>query len=87
MRRAAGIAVGVLTHVLFGYTVWRLFWFLKGPALPPIVRSSSGTDGSLALDAILAVQFSVVHSVLLLPAMRRRPPPKRRQRYQRRQTG
>ena len=32
MRRNIGIAAGVLTHALFAFTVWHLYWFLAGSA-------------------------------------------------------
>jgi hypothetical protein len=66
MRRAAGILFGVATHGLFAVTVWYLYWFLKGP--PP----NAHTSGRLWIDALLAVQFAIPHSVLLLPAVRKR---------------
>jgi protein-S-isoprenylcysteine O-methyltransferase Ste14 len=72
MRRAAGIAVGVLTHVLFAYTVWRLFWFLKGEVGAPGRGQADNVGRSLGLDGLLAAQFAIVHSALLLPATRRR---------------
>ena len=30
LRRTMGLAAGVATHLLFGFTVWHLFYFLKG---------------------------------------------------------
>ncbi len=64
MRRMVGISVGLVTHALFAVTVWHLFWFLQGG-----VRHERG---ALWIDLLLAVQFAVVHSLLLLPAVRRR---------------
>ena len=64
MGRAMGIAFGLGTHALFGVTVWYLFWFLKDGAAPG--------EGVLARDVLLALQFGVVHSLILLPATRRR---------------
>ena len=64
MGRAMGIAFGLGTHALFGVTVWYLFWFLKDGAAPG--------HGVLARDGLLALQFGVVHSLILLPATRRR---------------
>jgi protein-S-isoprenylcysteine O-methyltransferase Ste14 len=64
-RWLIGLAAGVITHVLFLYTVWQLFFFLKDGAAP---RS----DGSLAVDALLALQFGVVHSLLLWAPVRQR---------------
>ena len=64
MRRALGILAGVLSHALFLGTVWQLFGFLQGSA--PHAR------GPLWIDLLLAGQFGVVHSLLLLPAVRRK---------------
>ncbi len=61
-----GILWGVATHGLFAVTVWYLYWFLKGPPLPRTAQ------GKLWIDALLAAQFAIPHSVLLLPAVRRR---------------
>ena len=66
MHRILGTTFGVLTHALFGVVVWQLFWFLKGPDVP------AGHSGELWLDALLAIQFAVPHSVLLLPSVRAR---------------
>jgi protein-S-isoprenylcysteine O-methyltransferase Ste14 len=65
MRRFSGIAVGVVTHVLFVVTVWHLFWFLKGPE--PATQT-----GPMWINGLLALQFAVVHSLILLPTTRRR---------------
>ncbi len=64
-RRAGGILAGCLTQALFLFTVWHLFWFLKDGA-------QSSTRGSIFLDVVLALQFVVPHSVLLLPAVKKR---------------
>lgn len=61
MQRAIGIAFGIVTQVLFGYTAWQLFWFLFGDV-------EGTTNGSLWIDCLLAVQFCVPHSWLLLPS-------------------
>ena len=61
-----GIAFGIGTQSLFVFTVWRLFWFLKGR------EPATGSPGSLLVDAGLAAQFAVPHSLLLLPAVRDR---------------
>ena len=63
MRRICGIAAGVLTHVLFALTFWRLVPFLWGSA-PHVI-------GSLGIDVLLASQFGVIHSVLLHRATRK----------------
>lgn len=65
LSRLAGAVVGVAVHLLFAWTVWRMFWFLRDGAAP-------GRGGSLALDALLALQFAVPHSALLHPAVRKR---------------
>jgi protein-S-isoprenylcysteine O-methyltransferase Ste14 len=72
MRRFFGIAFGLATHALFAFTVWHLFWFLKGPLLGDVRISSLGLGTALAIDALLAVAFAVPHSIFLLPAVRRR---------------
>jgi protein-S-isoprenylcysteine O-methyltransferase Ste14 len=61
--RAAGIAFGVGTHVLFFYMAWRVFWFLRDGAAPI-------ENGSLLVDFLLSLQFGVIHSLLLLPRTR-----------------
>jgi protein-S-isoprenylcysteine O-methyltransferase Ste14 len=66
MRRMLGIAFGIGTQSLFAFTVWHLFWFLKGGEPAP------GSRGSLLVDAGLAAQFAVPHSLLLLPSGRDR---------------
>lgn len=68
VRRAAGIAAGVLTHVLFAGTVWYLFWFLRLMEGRP---AFSQTD-ALLIDSGLALQFAIPHSILLHPATRTR---------------
>jgi len=64
IARGAGIFFGVFVHVLLLLTAWRLFWFLKEGGSP--VES-----GALGWNALLALQFAVVHSILLLPRVRR----------------
>ncbi|MFO0912385.1 MAG: NnrU family protein [Pirellulales bacterium] len=65
MRRWLGIAFGVATHVLFAVTVWRLYWFLYGRPAPEHPQA-------LWIDAALAIQFAVPHSLLLWPPVRKR---------------
>lgn len=64
MMRAFWIAFGVVNHALFAFTVWHVYWFLKGAPPPP-------EAGSLLFDALLSLVFAVPHSVLLLPAVRK----------------
>ncbi|WP_252853715.1 NnrU family protein [Aeoliella straminimaris] len=64
MARLAGWVVGIGTHLLFAFTVWHLFWFLKD-------GRASSDHGSLWIDLALALLFAVPHSVLLYPAVRR----------------
>ena len=59
-ERWAGIAFGLSTHALFGVTVWHLFQFLGG-------GHRSARAGSLWIDAGLALQFALPHSVILHP--------------------
>lgn len=66
MRRFAGITFGLGTHGLFAVTVWYLFWFLKEP------ETLAGARGNLLIDALLALQFTLPHSLLLLPGVRSR---------------
>ncbi|MGE0761064.1 MAG: isoprenylcysteine carboxylmethyltransferase family protein [Pirellulaceae bacterium] len=68
MLRGLGIAFGVVTHLIFAFTVWHLFFFLRGgretgPANVP-------WNLALATDALLALQFAVPHSLLLWPPTR-----------------
>ena len=63
--RLAGIAFGVATQLGFLVTVWFLFSFL---------RKGSHRVGQpwLLVDLLLALQFTVIHSFLLYPAVRQR---------------
>ena len=63
LSRGVGIAFGAVTQIAFAITVPLLFLFLK---------DGSGRDAGswLGLDTLLALQFAVVHSLLLLPATR-----------------
>ncbi len=65
LRRALGLAAGVLVHLLFAVTVWQLFWFLKDGV-------TSGPEGSLLTNVVLALLFALPHSLLLHPKVRRR---------------
>src|SRR5579872_1094100 len=63
MIKLLGIAAGVVIHAVFGVMVWYLYWFLKG-------EQGFESAGGLWLDFVLAVQFVVVHSLLLYPSIR-----------------
>jgi protein-S-isoprenylcysteine O-methyltransferase Ste14 len=65
MQRFAGITFGVATQLLFLFTVWHLFWFLKEDYL-------YHDTGYLWINALLALQFAVGHSLLLYPQIRSR---------------
>ena len=58
--RAGGISFGLGTHIFFFPTVYYLFFFLRDG----IIRPASGW---LAIDCALALQFAVIHSLVLLP--------------------
>lgn len=61
--RIAGIAFGIVTQLVFAVTVYFLFLFLRG---------GTGQLGGrwLIVDSLLAIQFGVFHSLLLLPSAR-----------------
>jgi protein-S-isoprenylcysteine O-methyltransferase Ste14 len=65
MQRFIGISVGILVQVLFAVTSYYNVIFLLGT--PP--RSG---PWSMGLDALLALQFVVVHSLLLAPGVRKK---------------
>lgn len=64
VRFLAGVLFGVATQLIFLLTVRELFAFLKGP-IPARL-------GSLWWDVLLAAQFALPHSWLLLPSTRKR---------------
>lgn len=73
MKRAFWLAFGVFAQFLFVLTVCRLFPFLRGGGhfrglLQP---STASAPAWYVTDGLLAVQFAVFHSVLLLPAVRK----------------
>src|SRR3954471_1386512 len=61
--RAIGTAFGVATQLLFLITVYFLFFFLHD-------GENSPSGHWLVIDCVLALQFAVVHSILLLPCSR-----------------
>ena len=64
-RHVAGVATGVAVHAFFAVTVYYLYFYLRGTPPQP-------GHCALAVDALLALQFGVVHSLLLWTPMRRR---------------
>jgi hypothetical protein len=63
LARTAGIVFGAGTQVGFLITVWYLFFFLKD-GVP------SSESSWLAADLLLALQFALIHSLLLHPRVR-----------------
>lgn len=63
--RAGGIAFGIGTQLFFAVTVYFLFFFLRDGVQSP-------GRSWIVVDLVLALQFAVVHSILLLPAVRSR---------------
>jgi protein-S-isoprenylcysteine O-methyltransferase Ste14 len=59
----AGFLLGVATQIVFGLTVWQLFWFLQSSATHP-------SGHWLLNDLVLALQFAMMHSLLLFPSVR-----------------
>lgn len=68
VARFWGISFGLLTHALFVFAVWHIFWFLRGSVPAEEVPASSWW----LIDLALALQFVVPHSLLLYPAVRER---------------
>lgn len=64
VRFATGVLFGLATQATFLLTVWYLFAFLRGPI--------SARSGSLWWDVLLAAQFALPHSWLLMPSTRKR---------------
>jgi protein-S-isoprenylcysteine O-methyltransferase Ste14 len=71
---------GVAAHALLVATVWYLFPFLQGGATAPggpdwqsgLLPSFRNAAPTLAVDSLLALQFAVLHSLLLLRPVRDR---------------
>jgi protein-S-isoprenylcysteine O-methyltransferase Ste14 len=61
--RAGGISFGVATQIIFVPTVYYVFLFLRDG----VTRHAGGW---MAIDCLLALQFVVPHSILLLPRVR-----------------
>ena len=64
--RNVWMGFGFLVHGLFAVTVYYLFWYLRGVDLP----APTTPPQALAIDGLLAAQFTVWHSLLLLPRVR-----------------
>ncbi|MFO0909839.1 MAG: NnrU family protein [Isosphaeraceae bacterium] len=73
-RQPFWLAFGVFAQLLFALTVCRLFPFLRGEAYFQGLASPAPGQARywFLADGLLALQFAVVHSVLLLPAVRSR---------------
>jgi protein-S-isoprenylcysteine O-methyltransferase Ste14 len=69
LKPALGLGLAITAHAALAVLVLFLFPFLQGMASPP--AADDGPSWWL-LDGLLAVQFGVLHSLLLLPAMRKR---------------
>jgi methanethiol S-methyltransferase len=66
MMRPFWKAFGLIVHGFFAVTVYYLFWFLRGVDQP----APTTTTKALVIDALVAGQFAIFHSALLLPATR-----------------
>lgn len=64
MRRLLGISFGLGTQAVFLATLWPLYCFLRNDY-------AAAPEGSLWIDAALALGFAVPHSILLYPPTRR----------------
>lgn len=73
MHRAFWLAFGAATQAFFALTVARLFPFLRGGGRFEglLATDPGGSAAWPVVDGLLAVQFAVVHSALLLPRVRR----------------
>jgi protein-S-isoprenylcysteine O-methyltransferase Ste14 len=69
MARVFWISFGIGSHLLLLVTVWFLFPFLVGDSRPEL---SSAPLSWWWVDALLALQFGIGHSLLLRPIMRDR---------------
>jgi methanethiol S-methyltransferase len=65
MRRLLGIGFGALTQVFFLVTLWPLYRFLRND------WALAAPEGSLWIDAALALGFAIPHSILLYPPTRK----------------
>jgi protein-S-isoprenylcysteine O-methyltransferase Ste14 len=69
LQRFAGALLALAAHVALGVLVWFLFPFLQGLAPPPALAD---TPWWWVIDGVLALQFCVLHSLLLAPPVRAR---------------
>jgi len=67
--RWLGVTVGLGTQLLFLFTVWHLFFFLKNGA--PSNSTPTRTWKTLLLDTGLLLQFAIIHSTLLYPRVQK----------------
>jgi hypothetical protein len=74
MKRTFWIAFGIFTHLLLALTVWRLFPFLRGAGQAEMQAfgMAAGDRSWIGIDALLALQFTLPHSALLMPRVRDR---------------
>jgi len=72
-KRVFWLCFGAFTQILFLATVYRLFPFLRGgDHFHGFLSPGEGTGAAwYVVDGLLAVQFAVVHSILLLPPVRK----------------
>jgi protein-S-isoprenylcysteine O-methyltransferase Ste14 len=70
--RTFWIIFGIGAHALFALTVCRLFPFLQGGSRGLLAAWAGPLPFRPGLDALLALQFAVVHSFFLLPRTRER---------------
>ena len=73
MRRRLGLLAGILTQILFAWTVIRLFPFLQGTSHGHLSGWFAGRSPIpwYIWNAMLALQFSILHSWLLYPWTRK----------------
>jgi protein-S-isoprenylcysteine O-methyltransferase Ste14 len=64
MRRLLGIGFGGLSQAVFLATLWPLYRFLRNDF-------ATAPEGSLWIDAALALGFAIPHSILLYPPTRK----------------
>ena len=65
IRRALGIVYGFGNQVLFLYTVWYLFWFMRDGGAVVVEQHA------FLMNTGLAILFAFTHSIMLVPKMRK----------------